>query len=152
MIGSDSFVLFIDNFALNTGGAIYAHVPSILPCFLVLTDYSGALKFQGNSAESGTGMHIYGASIRSDQCVHSKVLCGQVLPNCENDKINITYMPNISDSFSPVSSEPKRVCLCDFNGHPQCVNLSKILVDKFRVYSGESFNLCIWTSLLLLNC
>ena len=128
VIGSDSFVLFIDNFASNTGGAIYAHVPSILPgaCFLILTDYSGALKFQGNSAESGTGMHIlYGASIRSDQCVHSKVLRGQVLPNCENDKINITYMPNISDNFSLVSSEPMRVCLCDFNGHPQCANLSK---------------------------
>ena len=50
VIGTDSFVLFIDNFVSNAGGAVFAYVPSILPCFLALTNYSGALKFQGNSA------------------------------------------------------------------------------------------------------
>ena len=85
-------------------------------------------------------MHIYGASIQSDKCRHSEAF---QKPYCGNDKVNISYMPNISNSFSPVSSEPKRVCLCDLNGRPQCANLSKIIVNGFGVYSGESITLSL---------
>lgn len=42
-----------------------------------------------------------------------------------------------------MSSEPKRVCLCDLNGHPQCADLSKIFFTEFRVYSGESITLSL---------
>lgn len=90
-------------------------------------------------------MHIYGASIHSDQCVHSKTFHSQVLPYCGNDNVNISYMalPSIINSFSPVSSEPKRVCLCDLNGYPQCASLSKIFVNEFRVYSGEAITISL---------
>jgi predicted outer membrane repeat protein len=145
LLYTKKIVLFIDNFASYTGGAIFAQVPFFLPCFLVLTSYSGALKFQGNSAKSGTGMHIYGASTRLSRCAYSKEFNREVLPYCGNDKINITFLPGIGDNFefSPVSSEPKRVCLCDLNGYPQCTNLSKIFFKKFRVYSDESITLSL---------
>ena len=47
---------------------------------------------------------------------------------------------NLNSSLSSVSSDPKRVCLCDSNGYPQCAILSKIFVNGLRVYSGEPFN------------
>ena len=58
-------------------------------------------------------------------------------------KANISFVPNLNNSLSPVSSGPKRVCLCDLNGHPQCANVSNIFVNRFRVYPGESFSILI---------
>ena len=146
IVGSDSVITFFSNSASEVGGAICADVQVDLPCFLVLKDYSSALDFQGNSAISGAGMHIYGASIRGVECTPSpsleinknyKYYCGSI------SKINISLVPDLNNNLSPVSSDSKRVCLCDLNGHPQCASLSNIFVNKSGVYSGESFNLSV---------
>ena len=72
-------------------------------------------------------MHVYGASIKSWRCQ-----CGEHI---------VHYIPSLNSSLSPVSSNPKRVCLCDFNGKPQCANMSSMFVNWFRVYRGELFNI-----------
>ena len=41
-------------------------------------------------------------------------------------------------SFSSVSSEPQRVCLCDSNGTPQCTNLPAIFVEGGSIYPGNT--------------
>ena len=54
----------------------------------------------------------------------------------------IFYVDNtLSSSLSPVSSDPKRVCLCE-NGVPKCANYSYIVLEK-RYTSGEKFNLSV---------
>ena len=145
IVGSDSVITFFNNSASEVGGAICADVQVDLPCFLVLKDYSSALNFQENSAISGAGMHIYGASIRGVECTPSPSL--EIDKNykyyCGKSKINISLVPDLNKNLSPVSSDSKRVCLCDLNGHPQCASLSNIFVNKSGVYSGESFNLSV---------
>ena len=66
-IGNDSVLLFINNTASDRGGAVYASDQFDMPCFLVLLSYSSAviILFQGNTAKSGIGVDIYGASIRT---------------------------------------------------------------------------------------
>ena len=139
-VNNDSFIQFVNNSATLYGGAIYFHNQFDLPCFLVLKDYSSALLFKGNSAKSGVGMHIYGASIRSTACMNK---CN-TLPYCGKDLTtnNITFIPNLHSSLSPVSSDPKRVCLCGLNGKPQCADLSSIF-NNLRVYPGETFNVSV---------
>ena len=143
-IGNNSVLLFINNTASDCGRAVYTSDQFGMPCFLVLLSYSSAVIFQANIAKSRIGVDIYGASIRSSECAqYSKQI--DTLSYCGNKlKANITFIPSnhnsslISDS---VSSDPKRVCLCDSHGSPQCANLSKIFVIGPGLYSGESFNL-----------
>ena len=126
---------------------MYTNVQFNLPCFLAITSYSGAVRFQGNVAKSGIGMDIYGASIRSSACAAHSVFSKQIntLPYCGHET-NISFIhSNRNSSLSSVSSGPKRVCLCDSNGYSQCVILSKIFVSGLRVYSGEPFNLSLIT-------
>ena len=138
-VGKNSIVLFVNNSASDRGGAVYANAHFDLPCFLVFISYSGAVIFEGNVANSGIGMDVYGASIRSSTCAtHSNQT--KTLPYCGN-KTNISFIPSdFNSSLSSVSSDPKRVCLCDSNGYPHCANLSKIFVNGLRVYSGEQLN------------
>ena len=142
-VGNDSVIMFTDNLASDRGGAVYANFHFDLPCFLVLMSYSSVVMFQENTAKSGIGMDVYGASIRSSTCdVLSKQL--KSFSYCRNEA-NISFIhSNVSNtSLSPVSSEPKRVCFCDSNQHPQCAILSQIFVTGLKIYSGESFNLSL---------
>ena len=141
-VGKNSVVLFTNNSVSDRGGAVYANVQFTLPCFLVLISYSSAVIFEGNVAKSGIGLDIYGASIKSSACsAYSKHI--KALPYCGN-KANITFiLSNLKSSLSSVSSDSKRVCLCDSNGCPQCTTLSKIFVNGLKVYSGEPFNLSL---------
>ena len=143
IVGNDSVVMFTDNLASDRGGAVYANFHFDLPCFLVLMSYSSAVMFQENTAKTGIGMDVYGASIRSSTCdVLSKQL--KSFSYCRNEA-NISFIHgNVSNtSLSSVSSEPKRVCFCDSNQHPQCATLSQIFVTGIKIYSGESFNLSL---------
>ena len=67
------------------------------------------------------------------------------MPYCGKDSgdINITFLPNLNNSLSPVSSDPIRVCLCDANGKPQCAELSEIFLKNITVIPGESIDLSI---------
>ena len=53
---------------------------------------------------------------------------------------HINFSSNLNETLSPVSSAPRRVCLCDSDGKPQCANLSQIFVNV-SVYRGETFSL-----------
>ena len=147
-IGSDSVVLFGYNTAADRGGAVYINtiIELSLPCFLVLTNYSSMVIFEGNIAKSEIGMDVYGASIRSSACAKNSKQMG-TCPYCGTDVANIIFIPSNhnmqNSSLSSVSSGPKRVCLCDSDGYPQCANISEIFVNGLTFYSGEYFNLSL---------
>ena len=123
-VGSDSYIKFSNNFAENYGGAIYTDDHK---CLFVFHDYSSKVVFEENSANESVGMHIYGASVKA--CMNQ--FCYQDI---------VSYMPNITNNLSPVSSSPMRVCVCA-NGKPQCVKLSSIFFNLHKIYRGEIFNI-----------
>ena len=118
-------VLFINNYAVETGGAIYVN-PSLTPdqllsimeqetfpeslikrprCFYHLLNCSVratyTFSFSNNSAMNG-GDDIYGASLEFHRLEGS-------------GKCNLTVNVN-NTGLSSVSSDPTRVCLCDSKG------------------------------------
>ena len=144
-------VSFIDNSAMETGGAIFIYPsliptqlwlalwkqqPSIIPgqdmrpqCFYRLLNCSAgasyAFSFVNNSATYG-GDDIYGASLNYHQSSG----------NC-----NLTVIKN-NTGLSSVSSDPTRVCLCDSEGIPQCKNDS--YYERYReTYPGEHCNILV---------
>ena len=125
-VGRDSHVEFSHNTAKKFGGAVHAYDQT---CLFRFESSSSTVLFRENVAKEGVGMHVYGASIKSWGC------------QCEEHIVR--YIPSLNSSLSPVSSNPKRVCLCDFNGKPQCANISSMFVNWFRVYRGELFNISV---------
>ena len=97
-------------------------------CFFTFNSYSSRVLFEENSAKKGVGMHIYGGSVKL--CMNS--LCNKDI---------VSYMPNITNSLSPVSSSPMRACVCDVSGKPQCAKSSYIFKNSYNVYRGEYFNI-----------
>ena len=143
----ESNIEFVHNTATDVGGAVYSAVESALPCMFLITDYSAKIVFTMNTANSSIGQHIYGSSIRQAECdsSHLRLANKQAKPytNCDtsaHDHANFTFIPNLKETMSPVSSAPWRVCLCDSNGRPQCANLSQIF-SSISVYRGETFSL-----------
>ena len=53
-------------------------------------------------------------------------------------KFDLDY--TISTSWSAVSGDPTRLCICDNNGLPQCANASMIYLE-INVYPGQPFNI-----------
>ena len=129
-IGKSSYLEFRNNTSKKYGGAIYVNDQACLFGFTA-NSMSSKVFFINNYAWEGVGMHIYGASVASTNCMHS---------DCHNI---VSYEPNMTNSLSPVSSFSKRVCLCDAKGKPQCAKFSSIFLGKRKVYRGESFNLSV---------
>ena len=133
-VGYQSSVQFINNTALDVGGAVYSEMQSAAPCLFMVTDYSAELSFIGNHAHRSVGHHMYGTSARDGKCdeEHVRLANKQGKPYCwhqyqrAHEHINISFYPGRNEIVSPVSSAPWRVCLCDSNGKPQCVNFSQI--------------------------
>ena len=144
-LSENSNVTFIYNTAYFVGGAIYVEtyheIVSKLPrCFYrfirqnALTNASvqASLYFSNNTAGYG-GEDIYGASVH-DTCNMS--------PISEKREYGISSMfhfNNKSMSLSSISSDPKRVCPCDKDGHPQC---GRSFARDMR-YPGERFNISV---------
>ena len=124
-VGSDSHIEFRYNSAITYGGAIYVDDKR---CLFTFSNYSSMVLFEKNSANEHVGDHIYGASVKT--CMNS--FCYQDI---------VSYMPNTS--LSPVSSPPKRVCLCDAEGKPKCAELNSIFFNLHKVYRGELFNVSV---------
>ena len=144
-IGNDSIIQFKSNSATKTGGALFVNVPQHTPCFLLVKKHSilSRVEFESNKALSGVGMHTYGASTKSNLCIdtwHTMPYCGK---DAVDYDINITFLPNLNNSLSPVSSDPIRVCLCDANGKPQCAELSEVILNNITIIPGESIDLSI---------
>ena len=130
-VGKNSHIEFSYNSARKYGGAIYVDDQD---CIFDFKSNSSTVLFRNNSAMGGVGMHIYGASVKQSNCMATF---------CYSNKNIVQYIPNITNSFSPVSSSPKRVCLCDTDGKPQCANSSSIYVNHYKVYRGEIFNISV---------
>ena len=138
-------ITFINNKALEVGGALYAvDLPKLqsqqLPCLYQLTYNTNqtrntSVQFVNNSARNG-GDHIYGISLKDD-CT--------VTPDGHTESYEIQnelfqFVDKSGQSMSRVASDPKRICLCDENGKPKCANFSYIVQER-RYTSGEVFSL-----------
>ena len=126
-------ISFVNNTALQVGGAISFGEKienCIYNCFYQLTVKEGniSLVFSNNSAAIG-GDNIFGAAI-TDDCIQT------------NESFSIFHMAFEfqTPSLSSVSSTPKRVCLCDDKGVPQCENIDYIYYNV-SVTPGEMFTL-----------
>ncbi len=147
----NSVLVFDNNSAIDKGGAVYVENPidkrlllygdSPIPSDCIFSlKYNVAdgckpdnlIIFNHNSAANG-GSNIYGASIKSDCLVSpdgrnaSYEVQADIFEFDHNSKIN----------HSPVSSDPKRVCLCDDNETPMCANESYMIQFK-NVAPGET--------------
>ena len=145
MIESDANIVFKNNSASETGGAIHVDNADLQImakgdkpfCFYILdgsdpeSNYS--LRFVNNTAAMG-GDHIYGASLKS--------YCISLYCTCFSSYITLNrtfqFIPDFT-AMSAVSGYPSRVCTCDKKGQPQCANLSYIFVGNVMVHPGEMF-------------
>ena len=141
-------VLFQDNYAKETGGAIFVDntdinlytIDIISLCFYLLEDYhpnaAYNISFISNNANLG-GDHIYGGVMKS-QCVSA--IC-----NCERSYISLNrffhFEPKLNVSLSAVSSYPTRICTCDSDGRPQCTKLTSMFQTGLEVYPGAEFTI-----------
>ena len=150
---------FVNNSVTYIGGAIYVEElreQNILdetlifpadgndakPCFYQLTYnvnpqtaeyFNTSIFFRDNLAQIG-GDDIYGASLK-DTCTVTPDL------RTKSHQIKNKVFHFQSQSLSSVTSNARRVCLCE-NGIPQCANLDYIL-KTISITSGEKFNLSV---------
>ena len=145
---SEGTIIFQYNTALDVGGGLYAVVGPDSPCFYFpgvgYTGYiNGTIEFENNIAKSGVGQHIYGSSTLDARCSYDYFNNEPSTPFCLVARRIFRYYPDPSHTFSVVSSDPQRVCVCDSNGSPSCAQLSKIFVPMIQVYPGEMFQLSL---------
>ena len=143
----ESVIKFVNNTAVDVGGAVYSELQTAAPCLFLVTDYSAVISFIENNAKRSVGHHIYGSSMRYAKCDTEHMLLANNLngrkPYCWHmhetvtKHINLTFKP---ETLSSVSSVPWRVCLCGSNNRPLCANFSQIFTNV-SVYRGEAFTL-----------
>ena len=136
--------MFINNTAVDFGGAIYIHtLPIILferppintgitiytnyelyekQCFYSISD-SSHVTFSENKARFG-GLDIYGATQYTEDC------------SFINQPFNFGNASIPLNKYQ-ISSDPTRVCFC-INNIPQCENRTYIILNETR-YPGETF-------------
>ena len=156
----NSIISFISNEALDVGGAIYISKLSIrnkllseytqfsrpvTRCFFQIPDLSDknelfttnfSLNFVNNSAGNG-GEAIYGTYL-SSACI---VTYSNKLIIIEKDSVQKLFKlhNSVNTSLSAIASDPKRVCICDKNGVPQCTRWSFIYFNA-TLFPGEIFD------------
>ena len=158
-ISRNADITFSGNTAKGKGGAIHVNNPTevlkVFPdsdCFYQLLDYdenaSYSLTFKDNSATFG-GSHIFGHSLKS-HCTAAKNNQGKIasyeLIKYHNDSSQTVFNfenPGLSDNpiDSAVAASPARVCICDKNKTPQCLDHSRIFISNIIVYPGELFKM-----------
>ena len=145
-LSNNTMIEFQNNTAYDVGGSIYVEqfTPSLIDisnyqCFYQLTFMDAhpakyvTLSFVNNTAQNG-GSNIYGASL-NDVCTITpeRVFLSYMLKN------ELFKFDNKSiSSLSPISSDPKRVCLCDLESYLKCADLSYIFHHVVH-YPGEKF-------------
>ena len=154
-------IVFIDNFAEDVGGAMYVHSTQWLSsyydfegrdnedCFYALMVCHGLndhylISFEHNSAKNG-GEHVFGAPMRSscDACPFSNSI--NKFMTFEVQHLVFTFSNPSVLSFSPISSHPSRICICNdtfehYTPHNFCTYTSQIFLSR-SVHPGEEFHL-----------
>ena len=142
----NTFVTFYGNRASNKGGAILVEGNKITSgddpttndhCFYQIWWRDGAqfINFTDNYAVSG-GHDIYGSPLASyclvyDQADHK---------SRSNEELGLFWFQH--RSLSSISSDPRRVCLCDISVVAlRCDDADSIFVEGFKLYPGEKFSL-----------
>ena len=149
---SNTSILFINNTASATGGGINIVSNSWQPSFQIdpLTGSSCFFEIEGvsesdlvnsvtklnlifidNKASFG-GIDAYGATPSSN--------CHPLTDSVVNASGIQHYIFKTSSSLSAISSDPKRVCLCDDQSKLMCANYSFIFYNTSH-YPGEVFSL-----------
>ena len=137
-VANNAEVVFQGNHAYHVGGAI--HSSSILianfrrdHCSISFGNNSKMDLLQNTAQRGGSAM--YGVVMSAIQCLESKDSDYEYLFD------TITIIP---DSFSAVSSDPLRVCICPDQPTPDCL---AILPDQnipnfhYTVYPGQNFTI-----------
>ena len=139
-VSSNAEVAFKDNHASHHGGAIYSTAAILVSskmegssCIMSF-GINSTVDFVLNTAEHG-GSAMYGVII-------SKSVCGRLSEGDYEYLFDIITI--IPDSFSAVSSDPMRVCICLDQSTPDCLT---ILPDQniphlhYTVYPGQNFTI-----------
>ena len=159
IVMNNTKILFLNNYAYDVGGAIFVqntdqdetvHQALILTdiaiqgCSLLLLvsylDYFGSLlnvtlNFTNNTGWNG-GDVVYGEAI-STCTFHQLSLTRVLLGNIQLfDGTNAHFNPDGNKSFSLLSSNPLRACICT-SGRPECTSVFMNLTK----YPGENFNI-----------
>ena len=141
-IAREANLLFQENHAENTGGAIFVVHPQMLinlhgfysSCFYQLLGYDENstynIRFVNNSATKG-GDHIYGASLKSGCSPDDSIYSFEILYQF------FWFDPGFDSLLSAVSADATRACICDENGKPVCETVD---VD-ILTYPGGQFSL-----------
>ena len=139
-VANNAQVFFQGNRAYHVGGAIYSSASTLVyyvlqnaPC-MISFGVNSTMDLLHNTAERG-GSAMYGITMSKLEC------------NIETD-VDYNYLFNtitiIPDSFSAVSSDPLRVCICPDQSTPDCL---AILPDQniphlhYTVYPGQNFTI-----------
>ena len=147
ILSKDCYIIYKNNYAYTTGGAIYTTNTVGLPSdssydeFTVLSDcfmeveggYSQArLTFQNNSAAQG-GDIVYGGSL-GRACKD-----GYLVSLCDTCQFKFKSVSSIENStLSPVSSDPSRVCLCA-DDEPVCLTIFETMHNnEHGIYPGQT--------------
>ena len=142
-VTNNTVILAQNNTAIKVGGALYVETlphPFRFPynCFYQLLDIpqfsddvNVELIFVNNSAHNG-GEGLYGAPLRS--------LCN--VGNLPSYQVynKLFKFDDEQSGMSTISSNPKKPCLCEETGKPNCTDISLIFVEEIR-YPGEIFDL-----------
>ena len=147
------YITFTDNFADETGGAIYIvpetvylrppyafnrfqsllasirYLSTTTKCFLTVEgDRKNQLIFINNTARQG-GDVLYGGSLGSACETIDWKTCGKCLEDFNSSSLVIPK------TLSAISSDPTRVCFCDNSNTPDCLTVSHAASP---IYPGQN--------------
>ena len=137
-VANNAKVVFQSNHAYHVGGAIYS-ISNLVANYRryqcsILFGNNSKMDLVHNTAKRG-GSAMYGIIMSGVLCLESKDSDYEYLYD------TITIIP---DSFSSVSSDPLRVCICPDQSTPDCLAIlpdQNILHLKYTVYPGQNFTI-----------
>ena len=137
LVANNAEVVFQGNHAYHVGGAIYSSRDIVVPYGIENCSKLGKntkMDLLHNTAERG-GSAMYGIFMSAVVCLPLKHTDYEYLFDV------ITIIP---DSFSAVSSDPLRVCICPDQSTPDCLAIlpdQKIPHLHYTVYPGQNFTI-----------
>lgn len=158
-INVHSTLSFISNVATDVGGAIYISKRPIInkllvdtssisttlsPCFFRIPSVYAenvidiTFNFTNNSAANG-GEDMYGVEVYNTCFVSGSK--PQVMIDNRKMRALVKIHNSINTSLSAISSDPKRVCLCNKGNAPECATFPLL---NMTFYPGERFNLSLF--------
>ena len=138
-ITNNAEVTFQGNRAYRVGGAISSGNAGLYSAYrskncLISFGINSTTSFINNTAECG-GSAMYGITMSIQECGN---------PSSSGYEYLYDVLTIIPDSFSAVSSDPLRVCICPYQSTPDCL---AILPDQntphlhYTVYPGQNFTI-----------